>query len=129
MGVKRGISEEAANSLITADFGFFEGLALDPRLNPIRPVALLALLPLTSAFLVESAAFLTRHKLGNPAIEEALRPHNALLTASRQRLKLLDDRRQSFDEIIRSANELSGINSNWFLENRSGILGPLKRFV
>jgi hypothetical protein len=52
-----------------------------------------------------------------------------LLRASRLRLKLLDDNRKSFDEVLDNASELAAVNSGWMMEDHRGRFGPLKRML
>lgn len=113
-------------SLIAADAAFFRDLFLGPRFKQIRDVAILALMPFVSAFVYESSEYIKRN---NPEVIAGLGPHRELLRASRLRLKLLDDNRKSFDEVIDNAGELAAVNSGWMMEEHRGLLGPLKRWI
>lgn len=118
------LAERTALSLIAADVEFFRDLALHPRLcDSVRPIAFLALLPFLSAFVSESAAYVRREGL---VPVPNLQPHENLLRTSRQRLKLLDNDRKSFEEILQGASNLAAINSHWFYDRHRGILAPLK---
>lgn len=125
MSLQGDLVKRAELSLIAADTEFFRDFALDPRLEPIRDIAALALMPFLSAFVFESARYIEAE---DPAAVRELRPHEELLRASRLRLKLLDDNRKSFEEVLETITELAAINSGWFMDHR-GILGPLKRWL
>jgi hypothetical protein len=125
-GQQRDIRERAAISLIAADTEFFRNLALKPRFDRIRPIAILALLPFLSAFVYEAAKFIERRDLA--AVAE-LKQHERLLSTSRLRLKLFDDNRKSVTEILDDASALAAINSAWMFDDHRGLLGPLKRFL
>lgn len=117
-------ANQVAMLLIAADLEFFRDYALSPRLEPIRPIAGLALMPFLSAFVSESATYL---KQRDPEADCLLQPHRELLRTSRLRLKLLDDNRRSFAEILQDAHVLATINAGWFSSLHQGILGPVKR--
>jgi hypothetical protein len=51
------LRERVERSLIAADARFFFNLALSPRPEPIRPTAMLVLMPFLSAFLYESIRY------------------------------------------------------------------------
>jgi hypothetical protein len=120
-----GLAERAELSLIAADTKFFRNFALNPHLEPIRDMAALTLMPFLSAFVFESARYI---KEEDPVAVRELQTHEALLRTSRLRLKLLDDNRKSFKEVVDNINDLATINSGWFMGHR-GILGPLKRWL
>jgi hypothetical protein len=123
MNRRAELADRASLSLITADLAFFREVALSPRLEPIRSMALLALMPFLSAFVSESAAHLKRNDL---EIDQDLRSHQELLRTSRLRIKLLDDSRRSFDERLKHASDLAAISSGWFTNMHQGVLRPLK---
>jgi hypothetical protein len=123
MSLQGDLAKRAELSLIAADTEFFRDFALGPRLEPIREIAALALMPFLSVFVFESARYI---KQEDPAAVRELQPHEELLRTSRLRLKLLDDNRKSFAEVLETITELAAINSGWFMDHR-GILGPLKR--
>jgi len=118
------LAERVVLSLIAADAKQFHDLALDPRFEPIRPIAALALMPFLSAFVYESARYIGRTDaaVGKP-------PHEDMLLASRMRVKLTEDKYRSSAEDLEKAEELSAVNSGWFLEGHRGLLGPLKRSI
>ena len=60
---------------------------------------------------------------------EALRPHEVLLQASRQRVKLLDDKHRSIDGIMHDARSLTTTTNRWYYEDHQGMLGPIKRLL
>ena len=62
-------------------------------------------------------------------MDQALGPHEELLRTSRLRIKLLADKRRSFDEVLENADALTAINSGWFTNMHHGILGPLKAWM
>ena len=126
MSGQNEFAERTALSLIAADVRFFRDLALHPRCESIRPFAFLALMPFLSAFVFESADYTARNGLVSSA---NLRSHEHLLRTSRQRLKLLDDDRKSFEAILQSASNLAAINSRWFYDRHRGMLGPLNRLL
>src|SRR5215211_9384141 len=101
MSLQTDLAERAALALIAADLRFFRELLLNPRFRPIGPIAIQSLMPFLSAFVVESAAYI-QHKA--PTAVQARQRHQDLLITSRVRLKLLDDNRQSFAEILASAS-------------------------
>jgi hypothetical protein len=120
------LAERAELSLIAADAMFLRDFVLGPRYERIRDVAILALMPFISAFTFESAEYIKRK---DPAMVRALEPHRDLLRASRLRLKLLDDNRKSFDEVLDNASELAAVSSGWMMEDHRGLLGLLKRLI
>jgi len=119
------IRHEASRFLVESDCLFFSQLALSNRLDSIRPHAMLALVPFISMFVIESSSWLQAQVIG------PYRKHgqtvDPILARSRQRVKLLDDNRHSFKDILKTTSRLSAINSRWFYEPNRGILGPLKR--
>src|SRR5215208_3361285 len=98
------IAKQATLSLIANDLQFYLTLTLDPRLDEIRPIASLALMPFLSAFVFEPGEYLKRTI---PDVDQHLRPHQNLLRASRLRLKLLDDNQKSFADMLRHAADLA----------------------
>lgn len=120
------LAERTALSLIAADAEFLRDFSLDPRLEQIRAVSILALMPFISAFTFESSEYIRRK---DPKVVRALDPHRELLRSSRLRLKLLDDNQKSFDEVLESASELATVNSGWMMGDHRGLLGPLKRLI
>lgn len=120
------LGEQATRSLIAADLLFFSDLVQSPRLEPIRPIGMLVLMPFLSAFLVESAAYV---ELKGLLSVQDLKPHQALLRTSRQRIKHLDDDRRSFAQIVEETSNLAEINSGWFKAGHHGALGPLTRLL
>lgn len=118
------LASQVELTLIETDLRFFYDLARAPDLEPIRPVAILALMPFLSTFVLESAAYAEAKEV---VTTDYLRPHQALLHTSRMRVKLLDDTRQSFDEILATTDSLAAIVSAWLLEGHSGLLGWIKR--
>jgi hypothetical protein len=120
------LSEQAALSLIAADLQFYRTLFLSPRLEAMRSIASLALLPFLSAFVYESAEYLKRT---TPDVDLLLQPHRELLRASRLRLKLLDDNRRSFDDALQHAADLAAVNSGWFRTMHGGKLGPIRNLI
>ncbi len=126
MTKQANLAERAALSLIDADAEFFRDFVLGSRLEQIRDVAILALMPFVSAFTYESSEYIKRK---DPAAVRALEPHRELLRASRLRLKLLDDNRKSLEEVLDNASELAAVSSGWMMEDHRGVLGPLKRLI
>jgi hypothetical protein len=120
------LADRAALSLIAADLGFFSNLTFNPRLEPIRSVAFLALMPFLSAFVSESAAYVKQSDLD---VDRELRSHEELLRTSRLRLKLLDDSRRSFDEILKNVVDLAAVSSGWFTDMHDGVLALLKTLI
>jgi hypothetical protein len=120
------LAQAAARALIAADAEFFRDLMRAPSLEPIRAISVLALMPLLSMFIVESAAYVER--LGSVPTS-TLAAHRGLLSASRMRLKILDDDRKSLEDILSNLRDLSAINCGWFLRRHSGFWGPLKRLL
>ena len=112
-------------SLISADLRLFYGLAIRPDLERLRPIAILALMPFMSAFIYESASYAESTGLVS---SKDLKGHEVLLRTSRLRLKLLDDSRKSFAEVLTDAGGLAAINSSWFLNSRYCIIRALKRW-
>ncbi len=123
MSARADLAQRAALSLIAADAKLFRDLALDPRFESIRPIAALALMPFLSAFVYESARYIQRT---DAAVGT---PHEDMLLASRMRVKLTEDKYRSSAEVLEKAEELSAVNSGWFLEGHRGLLGPLKRLI
>lgn len=126
MSNQTDLAERTASSLIAADAKFFRDFFLGPRFEQMWDVAILALMPFVSAFTFESSEYIKRK---DPAAVRALEPHRELLRTSRLRLKLLDDNRKSFDEVLDNASELAAVNSGWMMEDHRGLLGPLKRLI
>jgi hypothetical protein len=126
MSSQANLAERAELSLIAADARFLRDFVLGPRYERIRDVAILALMPFISAFTFESSEYIKRK---NPEMVRDLEQHRDLLRASRLRLKLLDDNRKSFDEVLDNAGELAAISSGWMMEGHRGLLGPLKRLI
>ncbi len=125
MSTHADLAERVALSLIAADAKLFRDLALDLRFEPIRPIAVLALLPFLSAFVYESAKYIRR----TGAATVRMPPHEEMLLASRMRFKLTEDKYRSSAEVLENAEELSAVNSGGFLEGHRGLLGPLKRLI
>jgi hypothetical protein len=118
------LSERAARELIAADAEFILDLVLNPRLEPIRPTAVLMLAPFTSAFLYESI----RHtKLERPEALRELRSYQELLRASRMRMKLLNGDPKTLEGVLAEADELVANVKDLFMRDHRGMLGPLKR--
>ncbi len=105
--------------MISADAKLFRDLALAPRFEPIRPIASLALMPFLSAFAYESARYIRQM---DPTVVRVLEPHEEMLLASRMRVKLTEDKYRSSAQVLENAEELSEINSGWFLEAHRGLL-------
>ncbi len=124
MSAQADLAERVALSLIAADAKLFRDLALDPRFEPVRPIAALALMPFMSAFVYESARYLQRTDAAAVGT-----PHEDMLRASRMRVKLTEDKYRSSSEVLENAEELSAVNSAWFLEGHRGLLGPLRRLI
>lgn len=113
-------------SLIIADLEFFRDFALNREIESARSIIALALMPFLSAFVYESAAYLRKKGL----LElHNLEPYESLLRTSRMRIKLLDDDRRSFADILERSSQLASVSSKWMLEPHRGILGPLKRYL
>ena len=125
MSAHSDLAERVVLSLIAADAKQFHDLALDPRFEPIRPIAALALMPFLSAFVYESARYIQR--TGAAAVRTP--HHEEMLLASRMRLKLTEDKYRSSAEVLENAEELAAVNSGWLLEGHRGLLGPLKRLI
>jgi hypothetical protein len=104
------LAQRAALSLIAADAKLSRDIALDRRFEPVRPIAALALMPFLSAFVHDPARSIgwTDAAVGEP-------PHEVMLFASRMRVKLTEDKYRSSAEVIDKAEELSAVNSGWFL--------------
>lgn len=117
------LARETALELITADTRFFLRLALDPSLEPVRPVAALALMPFLSAFVYESARYIQ-----DPSVTYLLASHQSLLSTSRLRMKLLEDRYRSSAEVLANTTELAALVSRWFLESRGRLRWIKRRF-
>lgn len=81
------------------------------------------MMPFLSAFVYESARYIGRT---DAAVGT---PHEDMLLASRMRVKLTEDKYRSSAEILENAEELSAVNSGWFMEGHRGLLGPLKRLI
>ena len=118
------LSERAARELIAADAEFVLDLVLNPRLEPIRPTAVLMMAPFSSAFLYESIRYT---KQAHPEALPELRSHQELLRASRMRMKLLDGDPKSLEGVLADADELVAVVKDLFMREHRGILGPLKR--
>ncbi len=82
------------------------------------------MMPFLSAFVYESARYIQR----TDATVGTL-PHEEMLLASRMRVKLTEDKYRSSAQVLENAEELSTVNSGWFLEGHRGPLGPLKRLI
>lgn len=126
MSTQANLADRATSSLIAADAEFFRDFFLDPRFESVRDVGILALTPFLSAFVYESAEHISRN---DPEAVRVLEPHRDLLRTSRLRLKLFDDNRRSFDEVLDNASDLAAVNSGWMMEYHRGLLGPLKRLI
>lgn len=98
-------------SLMKADLSFFRNMALDPRLEPYRFINMFALMPFLSSFVLDSSQVLNRY---DPGVSKMLRPYATVLRDSRQRLKPLDDRKKSSDELLADALTVEEITSRWF---------------
>jgi len=64
---------QVERSMIAADAEFLLNLVLSPRLEPIRPTAILMLMPFSSAFLYESIRYTKRER---PESLRELRSHH-----------------------------------------------------
>jgi len=117
---------QVERSMIAADAEFLLNLVLSPRLEPIRPTAILMLMPFSSAFLYESIRYTKRER---PESLRELRSHQDLLRASRMRMKLLDGDPRTLDELLAEADELVAIVKDMFMRDHRGLLGPLKRLL
>jgi hypothetical protein len=126
MPIPSDLRTQAERSLIACDARFFLDLALNPRLEPIRPTAFLMLMPFMSAFLYESIRYTKREK---PESLRELHSHQDLLRASRMRMKLLDGDPRTLDELLTEADELVAVVKNMFMRDHRGVLGPLKRLL
>jgi hypothetical protein len=123
--VSRGnLAERASLSLIAADTELFRDLTLGPRSEPIRGIAILALMPFLSAWAYESSGYIGR-KDTTPGV--ALKSQEEMLLASRMRAKITEDKYRTPSEVLENANDLAEINSGWFTEGHRGILGTLVR--
>ena len=102
------LGERLALSLIAADCNLFADLAFGANQRQAEPVVWLTLMPYLSSVVYDSSIYLEQKQLVSA---RALEPHRDLLRHSRQRMKLLADDRQSFDDILSSAAGLSELNS------------------
>ena len=124
MSIKPSISVQASRFLIEQDTIFFARLAINPSLETIRSLAMLALIPSISMFAVESSGWFALNGYQPPS---NVMQHRSILMRSRQRVKLLEDNRQSISEIMDYASRLLAINKEWFFGSQRGILAPPKR--
>ena len=124
MSRRVNLAERASLSLIAHDTELFRDLTLAPRLEPIRGIAILALMPFLSAWAYESSGYIGR-KDAPPRL--ALKPQEEMLLTSRMRAKITEDKYKTPAEVLENANDLAEINSGWFVGGHRGILGILKR--
>lgn len=111
--------------LTVSDALFFKQLFVSPQLADWVSVVVLAIAPMLSTFVVDSSAWL-REEGYEPEIPDSL---DQMLTASRQQLKILNDRRRSPLEIMQRAEDVASIGQGWFRGSHSGRLGPLKNLI
>ncbi len=124
MSRRGNLAQQASLSLIAADAELFRDLALGPRFETIRGIAILALMPFLSACAYESSEYLGRKDM---AAGLALRAQEGMLLASRMRAKITEDKYRTPAEVLENAGELAEINSGWFMEGHRGLLGALKK--
>jgi hypothetical protein len=122
-GLQVELADLAAVTLMAADAGFMINLLFGELPDSLRSIATLALTPSLSLFLHESASYLT---MVDPTADALLRPHRDLLERSRLRVKMLDDEKQSFDQILRNAEDLASIPSSWFQVRPRGFRSMLR---
>jgi len=120
------LAQRAERFLILTDARFFCDLALGYGAGQAAGIMWLALMPHLSAFASDSAEYIRQWI---PSAASLLDPHESLLRRSRLRLKLLDDNRQTFSEILQQMEHLASLNSDWFMNPHKGALGPLKRLL
>ncbi len=120
------LAQQAESFLILADARFFRDLALMYGTSTAGGIMSLALMPHLSAFASDSAEYIRRLV---PSAASLFDPYESLLRRSRLRVKLLDDNRQTFSEILQQMEHLASLNSSWFLNLHKGVLGPLKRLL
>lgn len=120
------LAQQAERFLILADARFFRDLALVYGASTAGAIMSLALMPHLSAFAWDSAEYIKRRV---PSAASLLNPYESLLRRSRLRVKLLDDNRQTFLEILQQMERLASLNSRWFMSLHKGVLGPLKRLL
>lgn len=124
MSRRVNLAEQASLLLIAADTEMFRDLALGPRFEPIRGIAVLALMPFLLASAYESSRYIGRK---DATVGLALKSQEEMLIASRMRVKITEDKYRSPAEVLENAGELAKINSGWFMEGHRGIFGALKK--
>lgn len=117
---------KVASVLTVSDALFFKNLVLSPHLKGWGSVVGIPLMPFLSAFVVDSARW-----LGDAgATLDSLDSHKQLLTASRQHLKILEDRgRPDWEKITQRAEQVASIQQGWFKGTHSGRLKLLKNLI
>lgn len=113
------LSLNATLSLMKADLSFFRNMVLDPRLRPYRIINIFALIPFLSSFVYDSSQILNQY---DPGVSKVLRPYATLLRDSRQRLKPLDGRKKSFEELLGDTQTVGEATSKWFAREDPGML-------
>jgi hypothetical protein len=122
MAASPSLAAQIELSLVASDIQFFGRLAQPGLHEDFRGIGFLALMPFLSAVVVETAGYLQSR--GAPLTIPL--QHEALLRASRLRLKLLDDDQRTFDAILGEAGQMASVASGFMTGMHRGF-GMWKR--
>lgn len=113
--------------MIKDDTCFYFDLYEQLKAQRLAPVVILGLLPYLSLYVIETYRYFSDHI---PSAADALRRnHEAIIRASRKRIKLLDDRRRTIDDFIEYHRAIVQVHRDWFMKGHTGFLGWLKRVL
>jgi hypothetical protein len=124
MAAPSSLATQVELSFVASDLQFFGRLAQPGHHEDLQGVGFLALMPFLSAVVVETASYIQSR--GTPL--QVPRQHEALLRASRLRLKLLDDDQRTFEAILGEADQLASAASGFMTSMHRG-LGIWKRLL
>lgn len=120
------LAEQAEKTLIAADMRLWLTINMNPRFRRIQGEAILALMPLFSAFLLDSYKYLERK---SPELAKTIKLDGEVLKHSRLRLKPLEINGNRFERILEDTNQLARINSGWFKDSHPRILRFVYKFI
>lgn len=111
--------------MIAEDTRFWFDLCEQLKGRPEAAIVILGLLPYLSLYVVEVFRYLSDRV---PSAADALkRNRDAIIRASRNRIKLLDNRRTSIDDFVEYHAAIVEVHRDWFTKDHTGFLGWLKR--
>lgn len=111
--------------LIKQDVGFYFDIMLNLATRQSIGILIFGLIPYLSLFTVETYKYL--QNVFPQYARFVSREHKEIITASRMRIKLFDDKEQRVDGIFELLKWIMEFNKEWHINGHKGFLAPLKR--